>query len=125
MAELKKYNTTTIITFPLVTYTASDYDLTIDSSAVNFIEGDVQISKNEDSFINTSKLPEHLGNGIYKLELTAEEMTAANIVITIISQASPKDWEDQSVLIDTFGNASAALAMDLDESFINPMLQMR
>ena len=114
MAELKKYNTTTIIYFPLVTYTASDYDLTIDSSAVNFVEGDVQYSLNGDSFTNTSKLPEHVGKGIYKLELTAEEMTAANIIVAIISQASPKDWEDQAVHIDTFGNNENAF-IDINE----------
>ena len=117
MAELKKYNTTATIYFPLVTYTTSDYDLTIDSSAVNFVEGDVQISKDYNAFANTHNFPEHLGNGVYKLELTAEELTASNIVITIISQASPKDWEDQGANIDTFGNASAALAQNLDESF--------
>ena len=114
MAELKKYNQTAIITFPLVTYTASDYDTTLDSSAVNFVDGDVQISKDYSSFTNTSKLPEHLGNGIYKLELTAEEMTAANIGVIIISQESPKDWEDQGVNIDTFGNNENAF-IDVNE----------
>ena len=86
----------------------------------NFVDGDVQISKDYSSFTNTSKLPEHLGNGIYKLELTAEEMTAANIVITIISQASPKDWEDQGSEIDTFGNNENAY-IDLDEYFLTSL----
>ena len=41
-------------------------------------------------------------------------MQAARIVIKVIDQTDPKLWEDQAIIIDTYGNASAQHAFDLD-----------
>jgi hypothetical protein len=109
---LKKYGTATTILFPLIDAGAQDFE----STPVTFAAGDTQISKDEGAFANTTNNPVHEGNGIYSLALTATEMQAATIVITIIDQTAPKEWEDQAVIIDTYGNASAEHAVDLDDS---------
>ncbi len=111
MYILKKYGTATTILFPLVDAGTNDYE----STPVTFASGDTQISKDEGAFANCTNNPAHEGNGIYSLTLTATEMQAATVVITIIDSAT-KAWEDQSLIIDTYGNASAEHAADLDDS---------
>jgi hypothetical protein len=101
MEVLRKYGTATTILFPLVTKDAQDY-LTTASHA----SGDTKISKDEGDFANTTNGFAHAGNGVYSLALTATEMQAARVVVTIIDQGT-KAWEDQAVLISTYGGSSA------------------
>ena len=109
MEVLRKYGVATTILFPLVDRGAIDFE----STPVTFVAADTQISKNEGAFANTGSTPAHEGNGIYSLALTATEMQAARIMITCIDAAT-KTWEDQAIIIATYGNASAQHAFDLD-----------
>ena len=93
----------TTILFPLIDFGAQDFE----STPVTFAAGDTQISKNEGAFANTTNNPVHEGNGIYSLLLTGTEMAAARVVITAIDQTSPKAWEDQAVIVSTYGHAIA------------------
>jgi hypothetical protein len=113
MAELRKYGTATTIYFPLVDAGAVDFE----STPVSFAAGDTQISKDGGAFANCSNNPVHEGNGIYSLALTSTEMEAAVVVVTVIDSAT-KTWEDQAIVIDTYGNASAQHAIDLDSTFL-------
>ena len=110
MEILRKYGAATTILFPLVDRDAVDFE----STPVTFASGDTKISKDEGAFANTGSNPAHEGNGIYSLALTATEMQAARIAITIIDQTATKLWEDQAALIATYGHASAQHAFDLD-----------
>ena len=109
MSELRKYGALTTILFPLIDRDAVDFE----STPVTFVAADTQISKDEGAFANTGATPAHEGNGVYSLALTATEMEAARIMITCIDAAT-KTWEDQAIIIDTYGNASAQHAFDLD-----------
>lgn len=110
-AILRKYGAATTILFPLVDAGTMDFE----STPVTMAAGDFQISKDEGAFANTdTTTATHEGNGIYSLPLTATEMQAARIVITAIDQTATKLWEDQAILIETYGNASAQHAFDLD-----------
>ncbi|MDZ4278980.1 MAG: hypothetical protein U1B78_07560 [Dehalococcoidia bacterium] len=109
MAELKKYAQAATVLFPLIDRDAVDFE-----TGATFAAGDVKIIKDEGAAANTTNLPVHEGNGIYSLALTATELTAARVVVTVIDQTVPKVWEDQAVLVDTYGNASAEHAFDLD-----------
>lgn len=111
MAELRKYGVATKILFPLVERDAVDF-----AAGVGIFAGDVKISKDEGAFANTANTPTHEGNGIYSLALTATEMQAARIVVTVIDQSATKVWEDQAILIETYGHASAQHALDLDQA---------
>lgn len=114
MEILRKYGEATTILFPLVDAGAADFEAT----PVTFATGDTQISKDEAAFANATNNPAHEGRGIYSLALTAAEMQAARIVITIIDSAT-KAWEDQALVISTYGNASAQHAFDLDAATQN------
>lgn len=103
MAELREYGVSTTIYFPLIDKGGTDYEAT----PVTIAAGDATISKDGAAFVNTTNNFAHLGGGIYSLVLTATEMQAAKIVIKVIDQTATKEWEDQSVLIETYGNASA------------------
>lgn len=114
MEILRKYNEATTILFPLIDRGTLDFE----STPVSFVAADCQISKDEGAFANTGSTPTHEGNGIYSLALTATEMQAARIVITVIDSAT-KTWEDQAIIITTYGNASAQHAFDLDTATQN------
>ena len=111
MAELRKHGAATTILFPLIDFGATDFE----STPVSFVAADTQISKDEGAFANTGSTPVHEGNGIYSLALTATEMQAARIAITVIDAAT-KAWEDQAFLIETYGDPSAQHALDLDKA---------
>lgn len=110
MSELRKYGAGSTVYFPLIDFGATDFE----STPVTFASGDTEISKDGGAFANTNSNPAHEGNGIYSLVLTATEMQAAEIVITVIDQTATKLWEDQAIIISTYGNASAQHAFDLD-----------
>jgi len=105
---LGKYNQSKTITFDLVA--PDGVDLIV---AATFAAGDIVIMKDEGAEANTTNLPTDEGTG-YSLVLTATEMSAARIRIYIIDQTATKVWLDISIGIETYGNASAEHAFDLD-----------
>jgi len=109
MSELRKYAVGSTLYFPLITRGAADFDAT----PVTFGAGDVKISKDGGGFVNTTNLPTHVGLGLYALALTLTELTAAKILVAV-KDTAPKTWEDQALNIETYGNASAEHAFDLD-----------
>lgn len=110
MEILRKYDVATTIVFPMVQAGAQDFANTGDWTPV---AADCQISKDEIAFVNTGSLVVAEGQGHWSLALTNTEMQAARIMIGIVD-AVTKAVEDQSIIITTYGNASAAHAFDLD-----------
>ena len=113
MAELRSYNTQTDIYFPLIKAGANDFAVSADYTPAT---GDVQISKDGGTAANSSNLPTAvtMGNSaMWKLTLTATEMQAGKVMVTV-SDSATKAVEDQMILIETYGNASAEHAFDLD-----------
>ena len=82
-------------------------------SSATFATGDVKIMLDEGAEVDTTNLPVDEGQG-YSLVLTAAEMSAARIKVYIVDQTATKVWLDTSVYIETYGNASAEHAFDLD-----------
>jgi len=105
---LGKYNQAKTITFDL--FDIDGVDLSI---AATFAAGDVKIMKDEGAEANTTNLPTDEGSS-YSLVLTATEMSAARLRIILIDQTATKVWLDISIGVETYGNASAEHAFDLD-----------
>lgn len=103
MAELTRYNTQTTFYFPLIDAGATDFE----NTPVTFAAGDTQIIKDGAAAANTTNNPAHEGLGIYSLVLTATELSAAIDVITIIDQTATKEWEDQALIVETYGDGAA------------------
>lgn len=114
MSRLRKYGVQATMLFPLIGRDEVDFENTPVIHAV----GDSQISKNETAFVNTTLAFAHAGNGIYVLILTPTEMETKRMTLTIIDQSSPKEWEDQCILIETYGNALAQHEFDLDSDLV-------
>jgi hypothetical protein len=77
--------------------------------------GDVQISKDGGAFTNITTLPvvtPAAGTSV-QVNLSATEMQAARIAVRFIDQTSPKEWEDQEIIIETFGHASGQFLFNL------------
>jgi hypothetical protein len=104
---LRKYGAAATIEVPLIGAAVQDFTL-----SATFSAGDVQVSKDGGAFTNIGTLPTHVGKGVYQVSLSAAEMTAARVVVVLVDAAT-KVWEDQSVIIDTYGNASASHPFDL------------
>jgi len=109
---LGKYNQAKTVTFDIVA--PDGVDLIISAT---FASGDIKIMKDEGAEANTSNLPADEGTG-YSLVLTATEMSAARIRIYIIDQTATKVWLDISLGLETYGNASAEHAFDLDTASV-------
>lgn len=88
----------------LVTRNQSDY-------AVNptIQPGDVKISLDGGAFVNPANLPVATPSGSTSIRaiFTAGELTCQRMVVRFISQQFPKLWEDQELIVETFGNPLA------------------
>ena len=113
-AFLRKYGEEATIIFPVVKRSAVDLAVSADWTPAT---GDTKISKDNGNDANTTNNPAAPAStaGKWALTLTATEMQAASIAITIIDSAT-KAVEDQFILIETYGNASARHAMDFDDA---------
>lgn len=107
----RERNVGTIIYFPLIDRGTLDFE----STPVTFVAADTQFSVDGGVFANTTNIPVHEGNGIYSLTLVAAEVNGQNTVITIIDAAT-KLWEDQAMVISTYGDTSAEHAVNLNDS---------
>jgi len=106
---LRKYGVEATIDFAL--YKADGTALKMDAVSAS---GDITLNRDEagaetldaDAFTDR-------GSG-YSLVLSAAEMTAARIIVYIVDQTSPQAWLDKILIVETYGNASAQHAFDLD-----------
>lgn len=110
--ELRRYNTATVLYFPLIDKGATDFEAT----PVTIATGDCKISKDGGAFSNTTNNFAHVAGGIYSLSLTATEMQAKQVIIKIVDQTATKEWEDQAIIITTNGDASAEIPNLADAS---------
>ena len=102
MAELRKYGVETKILFPL-----------IGAGNVSFTTGltdggaDCSVMKDEAAPGTATNDFVEEGGGFYSLVLSAAELTAARVVVTVIDATVPAAFEDQAIIIETYGHASA------------------
>lgn len=112
---LSKYGVARHIYIPIIKRAVVDFAVGADWTPA---AGDVKISKDGGAAANVTNLPSAIamGNGaIWDFSLTATEMQAAQIVVTVADSAT-KAVEDQSFIIETHGHASAQLQIDLADS---------
>ena len=82
--------------------------------------GDVKISKDGGAAANVTNLPTAIAMGnsaIWDFSITATEMQAAQVNITV-SDSATKAVDDTGFVIETYGNASAQHEFDLDTSSV-------
>lgn len=108
----RKYGVATTLNFTLLDTDGIDF-----TTSPVFSSGDAVVSKDEGAFAITGSTPSSEGSGAYSLALTATEMQAARIVVLIVDQTDPKVWLDDSIVIETYGHASAQHEFDLDTAF--------
>lgn len=97
----QKYGTALTFYYPLLL--AGQY-LT---STPTLDAGDFQISKDGGVFADLATLPSY-ANGQLVITLSATEMQAARSAIRLIDQTSTAEWDEDWIIIETYGNASAA-----------------
>ena len=106
----RKYATAfTIDGVPLITVGSSDY-----KASPTLAVGDVTISKDGGGFVDLATLPvvtPAAGRAV-QIVGSATEAPAARLVIQFVDVSSPKEWEDQFVIVETFGHPSAQEALD-------------
>lgn len=115
MVFWRKYNTATHVYVPIIKRAVVDFAVSADWTPV---AGDVKISKDGGAAANVTNLPTAITMGntaMWDFSLTASELSAAKIAITV-ADAATKAVEDQMILIETYGNASAELKMDWSDS---------
>jgi hypothetical protein len=106
---LRKYATATTIDFAL--YKLDGTGLKTDAASAT---GDVTLYRDE-AGVETLDADAFVDEGaIYSLALSEAEMTASRIIVAIVDQSSPQVWLDKTLIVETYGNASAQHAFDLD-----------
>lgn len=103
----------TTVYFPLIDWSATDPSDSFESSPVVHAAGDTKVSLDGAAFGNTTNGFAHLGNGIYSLALTAAEMDADVIVVTVIDQTGPKAWKDRVLVLETARRTEGVLRQEL------------
>lgn len=112
MSFLSKYGVARHVRIPLMKAGTTNHAVGADWTPS---AGDVKISKDGGAAANVTNLPTAIvmGNStIWDFSLTATEMQAAEVVITIADSVT-KAVEDDAFSIETYGNASAQHAFDL------------
>ena len=110
---LSKYGEARVIEIPIVKRAVVDFALGADWTPA---AGDVTITKDGGAAANVTNLPTALAMGntaLWSFSLTATEMQAARVVVTV-ADAATKVVEDQAFVIETYGHASAQHAFDFD-----------
>ena len=106
--HLRKYGVATNINFEL--YEVDGINFRVDAVPA---AGDLKIMKDNGTEANTATTTfVDEGTG-YSQALSATEMQAARIVLYVVDQTGTKAWLDKSIVIETYGNASAQHAFDL------------
>lgn len=106
--HLRKYGVQTTVDFPL--FEIDGVDFKVDAAHAS---GDTKIMKDEGDEANTTNGFTDEGQG-YSIVLDATEMEAARIVVYVVDSAT-KVWLDTAFVVETYGNASAMHAVDLDD----------
>lgn len=117
MPFLRKYNTllvtgTTSIRIPIIKRGVVDFAIGADWTPA---AGDVKVFVDAVAVANITNLPTAIAAGNtaqWEFILTAAELSCKQILV-MISDAATKAVEDQSFIIETYGNASAMYAADL------------
>lgn len=114
-AFLSKYNTARHIFIPLIKAGSNNHAVSADWTPA---AGDVKISKDGGAAANVTNLPTAIAMGnstIWDFSLTATEMSAAQVNVTVADSAT-KAVEDDGFIIETYGNASAQHVFDLSQA---------
>lgn len=111
-AFLRKYATGTgaDIIVPVIKAGSDDFAVGGDWTPA---AGDVKVSKDGDASANIATLPVFIADIGWKFVFSDAELTAARTNINIVDSAT-KAIKDQHIVIDTYGNASAQHAFDLN-----------
>lgn len=115
MQFIRKYGTASKVRIPIVKASSSDFAVGADWTPA---AGDVKISKDGGAAANITTLPTAIamGNGaIWEFAISATEMQAAEITITVVDSAT-KAVQDQALSIITFGNASGGIVVDWSDA---------
>lgn len=105
---LRKYGAETKVDFAL--YKLDGTGLKTDAASAS---GDVTLYRDE-ADVETLDADAFTDEGaICSLTLSATEMQASRIIVCIVDQSSPQVWLDKTLIVETYGNASAQHPFDL------------
>lgn len=105
---LRKYGVETKVDFAL--YKLDGTGLKTDAASAS---GDITLYRDE-AAVETLDADAFVDEGaVYSLTLSATEMGAARIIVAIVDQSSPQVWLDKTLIVETYGNASAQHVFDL------------
>lgn len=116
----KKYGMAGVIPVPLITAGTTKM-MTADVSGA-WVANDIQRKLDNGSFVvrdNTDD-PTFKGRGWFDVDMDADDLTAKIIILSFIDQdIGSEEFEDQNVIILTYGHANAQIATDLDLENLN------
>lgn len=99
----RKYGVACTIDIILIEKDVTDFI----SSGPTFATNDCRLSKDGAAYADTNSNPSYVARGHLTLALTATEMQFKRGMVSLIDQSGTKVWEDNAVLIETYGHPNA------------------
>lgn len=110
MADFYRYGVQDVVLFTLVKRSGTDYATSGDYVPV---VSDIRVAKDTASESYAANVCATTSGTTWALTLTAAELSAKKVVVTLIDAATPnKAVEDQAILIHTFGSPLAQMPFD-------------
>lgn len=104
----RKYGQLADIWFPMIIKGETNFA----SAGLTFEAADVKLVTDGGGPTNATNTPTHVGGGLYHLVLEAAEMEYS--YVQVILHDDDEQFEDQCILIKTYGDTSAAVRWDFD-----------
>jgi hypothetical protein len=114
MELLRERNVGGIVYFPMIKAGSNDFAQAVDWTPV---AADTQFSIDGGAFANTNTLPVNEGGGMWSLTYIAGEITGKVTAIKI-EDATTKAVEDQTILVQTWGDDSAGIPFNALADYI-------
>ena len=106
-AFLRRYATTTTLNFPLVSFNSVSF-----TSTASLTTADMKLSLNEGAFTTVGTAIVNEGSFGYSYACTTADLTAARVMMIIKHTAATVVFEDQCILVETYGNTAAQHTWD-------------
>lgn len=97
---LRRYNESTTFYRPL------SKDGSYLTSSPTLASGDFKIQKDGGVPVNLSSIPTFI-SGTLNIALTSSEMQCQEGMIKLVDQTNPKEWDDDAIVFNTYGNSSS------------------
>ena len=118
MAEEREYGVAASFDFPLIVFSSTDADF---STAAVLTNGDIRLSQDGSTLelLLSTGAAIGINSGLFTVALTSTEMQFARAIVLITDTDATKIFEDQAILLTTYGSTSGLHAFNRNSTGVS------